>query len=608
MANKKLSPTAMIGGAWAVYQATQSLQQASMGRAQEARAQEQHAHMLQSMGQYEQVAAYMRDPKASEVLGAGRLAEWDDLEAANLFKPTGLYIGEFAGNPIFYNGDRHCLSYGRTRSGKGRDIILPVLGSMKGDSFIVTDIKDAENAYATAEARAVKLGHRILALNPLGISGIESARLNPCQAMIDVARSGYEMDGEDQQFIDKFLPMTPKQMQSENAWTLEGAREILQIRAKYLAYFRPSKCNPAGLWHMANGSADKIRAQYQEMIDCGDETISEPAALFLHQFETSEKQYSGYQTGLTRAVSPYAPSSVFAEETSTSDFDPADLKREPITVFAMLPTDKIEVGAQWLTLAISTMMETIATATGDRRTTVLLDEMANLPYMPIIPKALKLFGGKGVRLWGFCQGRHSLLDAGYSKETVREFEDQSGFLQLWEVEDTDLLKDVEAWSGKKGVATRSASMGGGGGLQGSFSTSEQARPVLQTEDIRAVGHGQQILKVAGCPYMILADRVAWFDYPALEKILRDPREISSGVAESWKPARRKRTLMLPPPSPEIEEDYAPSSDEMLAMALAENDALRDQLAELKEQTGYEMDILDVLKKALAAAAAQETPT
>lgn len=597
----------MIGGAWAVHQAFQSLEHAAMAREQNERAREQHAHMLQSMEQYQQVAQYMRDPKASEVLGAGRLAEWDDLVAADLFRPAGLYIGEFAGHPIFYNGDRHCLSYGRTRSGKGRDVILPVLGSMKGDSFIISDIKDAENAYATAEARAVKLGHRILALNPLGISGIESARLNPCQAMIDTAKAGYEFDGEDEQFINHFLPMTPKQAQSENSWTLEGAREILKTRAKYLAYYRPSECCPGALWHMVNGSEEKIRAQYQEMIDCGDPSISEPAARYLGQFEKADKQYAGYQTGLKRAVWLYEPSSVFDLETRVSDFDPAELKREPITVFAMLPTDKIEYGAQWLTLAISTMMERIAAATGDRRTTVLLDEMANLPYMPIIPKALKLFGGKGVRLWGFCQGRHSLLDAGYNKETVREFEDQSGFLQLWEVEDTDLLKDVEAWSGKKGVATRSATMGGGGGLQGSFSVSEQARPVLQTEDIRAVGHGQQILKVAGCPYIIVAERMAWFDYPELKRILRDPREINSGVAESWRPVRRKRTLMLPPPPPpEIDEEATPSSDELLAMALAENDALREQLAELKEQEGWELDIVDVLKKALAAVAEEKT--
>lgn len=563
----------MLGGLWSIYQATEQLEQYR-------RAREQEDMLHESMEQYQDVAEFMRSPEASELLGAGRMAGYDDLAEANLFDSGGLYIGGFDNQPIFYSGDRHALSYGRTRSGKGRDIILPVLATNAQESLIVTDIKDGENAYATAAARK-DLGHRVIALNPFNIAGLSSHRLNPCQNMLDVARGGYEMDGEDQQFIELFLPMTEKQKQSDNAWALEGARDILRVRAKYLAYYRPSECNPAGLWHMVHGSREKIVSQYKEMIDCGDATIAEPAATYLDTYENIERQYGGYKTGLNRAVAPYAPNSVFAHETSVSDFDPADLKRERITVFAMLPTDKIEVGSQWLTLTVSMMMERIAAATGTIRTTVILDELANLPYMPIVPKALKLFAGKGVRMWGFCQGRHSLSDAGYKQETIREFEDQSGFLQLWEVEDMSLIKDVEGWSGKKGVTTRGANMGGGGGLQGSFSINETARPVMQAEDIRAVGEGQQLLKVAGCPHLIHAARVPWFNIPSVETRLRDVREITTGET-NWKPERRKRVQALP--APQIEpETPEPDEDEMLAFAVAELDAKNQQIAELKER-------------------------
>jgi len=570
---KQGSATRFISGAWSVYQALESMEH-------NRRARQQEEMMLESMNEYSAVAEYMRDPQASEILGAGRMANYQDVASANLFANLGLYIGGYAGQPIFYNGDRHALSYGRTRSGKGRDIILPVLATNAQDSLIVTDIKDAENAYASATARRA-LGHRVIALNPFNIAGLSSHRLNPCQNMLDVAQAGYEMDGEDQQFIELFLPMTEKQKQADNAWALEGAREILRIRAKYLAFYRPSECNPAGLWHMVHGSREKITSQYQEMIDCGDDTIAQPAATYLDAYKNIERQYGGYRTGLNRAVAPYAPNSVFAHETSASDFDPADLKRERITVFAMLPTDKIEVGSQWLTLTVSMMMERIAAATGTIRTTVILDELANLPYMPIVPKALKLFAGKGVRMWGFCQGRHSLSDAGYKQETIREFEDQSGFLQLWEVEDMTLIRDIEGWSGKKGVTTRGANMGGGGGLQGSFSINETARPVMQTEDIRAVGEGQQLLKVVGCPHLIHAARVPWFNIPSVETRLRDVREISTGET-SWKPERRKRVHALPAPQTEPDAPE-PDEDEMLAFAVAELDAKDQQIAELKER-------------------------
>ena len=570
---KKSGLMNFIGGAWSVYQAVESMEH-------NRRARQQEFLMLESLKEYEAVANYMSNPQASEILGAGRMANIFDVANANLFDKKGLYIGACAGHPIFYNGDRHALSYGRTRSGKGRDIILPVLANNARESLIVTDIKDGENAYASATART-RRGHRVIALNPFNIAGMKGYRLNPCQNMLDVAQAGYEMDGEDHQFIELFLPMTEKQKQGENAWALEGARDILRIRAKYFAYYRPSMCNPAGLWHMANGGADKIRGQYQEMIDCGDPSITEPAAKYLHEFETSEKQYAGYQTGLNRAVWPYAPNTVFAEETSVSDFDPAELKRERITVFVMLPTDKIEVGSQWLTLTVSMMMERIAAATGTIRTTVILDELANLPYMPIIPKALKLFAGKGVRMWGFCQGRHSLSDAGYKQETIREFEDQSGFLQLWEVEDMALIKDIEGWSGKKGVATRGANMGGGGGLQGSFSINETARPVMQTEDIRSVGEGQQLLKVAGCPHLIHAERYPWWDIPSVENQLLSVKDIDDGTAD-WKPERRKRVYALPAP-PVEDEPQEQDDDDFIQFLTNENESLQGQIAELKDR-------------------------
>lgn len=594
-----------LGYMQSLEQGARSARQEQISKAQEKRAVVLDKERQQSLETYHAVSSFVENPITSDVLGAGRMATARDVAKANLYGTSGLYLGTHDGRVISYWGDRHGLTYGRTRSGKGKDIILPVLAMNFTDSFIVTDIKDAENAYAVSYARK-KHGQRVIPLNPFNFNGVGSFRLNPCQKIIDVAQAGYEIDGEDEAFIDLFLPMTEKQKSADNAWALEGAREILRLRTRYLAYFRPSECNPAGLWHMVHGDEEKIRAQYQEMIDCGDDTIADPAADYLHAYDQLERQYGGYKTGLKRAVAPYAPNSVFALETMCSDFDPAELKREPTTVFLMLPTNKVNVGAQWLTLIASTMMERIAEATGNVRTTVILDELANLPYMPIIPKALKLYGGLGVRMWGFCQGRKSLIAAGYTKETIEEFEDQAGFLQMWEVEEPSLLKDLELWSGKKTVSVTSATKSGGGGLQGSFAVNEVARPVMQTEDIRKIGAGKQLLKLADCPYLIEAERRPWFDSPILCSLIRDVRKISDGTA-NWRPEPRKRMRLLPAPPPLPEEEFKPDDSEMIAMLLAENDALRDQLAELKEQAGYEMDIVDVLKKALAAVAQQEKP-
>ena len=129
-------------------------------------------------------------------------------------------------------------------------------------------------------------------------------------------------------------------------------------------------------------------------------------------------------------------------------------------------------------------------------------------------------------------------------------------------------------------------MGGGGGLQGSFSISEQARPVLQAEDIRSVGHGQQLLKIAGIPHVVLAERTPWYEYPELSRRLNDPREITNGVADHWRPHRLKRQLFLPAPLPEEEPDSEEEVDfnaKLLAMQMEDNEALRQRIAELESQ-------------------------
>ena len=552
------------------------------------------------MEQYNEVAAYMADPTPTTVLGKGRLANFQDARNANLLESSGLYLGRFEGQPIYYNGDSHLLSYGKTGSGKGRDVILANLAHIKNESLIVTDIKNGENAYASVRCRKTAHGHRCIALNPSNIAGFGTFRLNPCQNLIDIAKAGHAIDGEDREFISLFIPMTEAQEGHPDSWPSHAARRILGLRAKYLAYFRPHECNPCGLWDMVNGDNEEIEAKFQEMIDCPDETISKVARSYLTTFKKADKQWEAYKTVLDRAVAPYEPNSTFAEATKTSDFDPADLARIPTTVYAMLPTDRIAHGKQWLTLVLSTMIERISSTPGTVRTTLILDELANLPYMPIIPKTLKLLRGGGVRLWGFCQSRNSLAEVGYAKETIREFEDAAGVLQLWEVEDTQLIRDIEVWGGKTGVVVRNSNMSGGGGLNGSFATSETARPVFQAEDIRAVGYGEQLLKISGCPHIFHAERVPWFEFPLLEQHLNDPRDITNGKAAHWVPVKRKRMLALPSPPPEpAPPSPEPDDRALLDMALVENEELQAQLDKLKKKEKKRKKLAKQIRQELA---------
>ena len=151
---------------------------------------------------------------------------------------------------------------------------------------------------------------------------------------------------------------------------------------------------------------------------------------------------------------------------------------------------------------------------------------AQLPPMPGLMKALRLYRGRGIQLWLFCQGRFSLQER-FPPEVVKEIEDQVDVLQLFSPEEPSLLKDIETWSGKTTVAIRGINRNGGQVEGLSMGISEQARPVLQAEDIRLLGDRRQLLKLPGFP-LFVADRIPFYEIDPFRDRLGDVREVARG--------------------------------------------------------------------------------
>ena len=92
----------------------------------------------------------MRRATPSDALGHGRLATLGDVQASGLFGNDGIFLGGLDGRLLFYRGDAPLMTYARTGSGKGRDMILPNLAHLRDRSLLVCDPKDGENAFVAA--------------------------------------------------------------------------------------------------------------------------------------------------------------------------------------------------------------------------------------------------------------------------------------------------------------------------------------------------------------------------------------------------------------------------------------------------------------------------
>lgn len=109
---------------------------------------------------------------AKGLLGRARWARLSEVGAAGLLaeKPGSLYMGRFTDedghdtpHELFYHGDRHLLTIGPQRSGKGAGLIIPNLATVR-KSMLVLDAK-GELAAITAEKRRL-MGSKIVIFNP----------------------------------------------------------------------------------------------------------------------------------------------------------------------------------------------------------------------------------------------------------------------------------------------------------------------------------------------------------------------------------------------------------------------------------------------------------
>ena len=486
----------------------------------------------------QQVDEYFSNPTATKLLGGGRLGNLQDAHNENMLDPNGLYLGFLEGQPIFYNGDAHLLNYGMTRSGKGRDIILPNLAHVFDRSIIVNDIKDGENAYASAGIRKQK-GQRIIPINPHGLLGIKSFKLNPFQRIIDHAQAGINVSEDVLQII---LSIVPTQ-NDKNAWVGQGAQEILATWLEWCAIFRPEKCNLTNMWRFIFREFD---CTMDLILNCGIERL-EGNTEGLAMLAGSPDQWNAYIGEIKTALRCFAPDTPLGIITEKSNFDPASLCHETTTVYLMANSDLLESAGRWMSLTISAIINTCAQTHGDVKTLFMIDELANLPYMAIIPKALTLYAGKGVQIWGFCQGREALRDRGYTDNTIKNFESQSGIFHMWTIKDTSLIKDIEIWSGNKAVAIKGINSSGGAVDSTSMSLSEHKRPVLQSEDILSINERKQIIRTTGA-HLFVADRVPWFEMPALQGRLLDVRKMHEEPNyKAMGTPQKKPVLKLPPP-------------------------------------------------------------
>lgn len=459
-------------------------------------------------------------------------AEWADLEhlqANNLLGFSGFSLGAYMADgishPLQYTGDRHLLTVAPTRSGKGVSSIIPNLLTYQG-SAVVIDPK-GENAMITAKRRSEGLGQTVHVVDPWGITGLPSSRFNPLE-WLDPA----DEDVNENAMILADSIVTP----------LAGGRDPFwddEAKALLMGFL---------LWVALDGSEEGNRTlgRVRDIISLGSAEMND----FLEEMSMSENHIVSSAAVRTKSKEEKMKGSVIAslqahthfldsprmrKNLDASDFKFEDLKTSKITVYLVLPADRLETFGRWLRLMIQQALTVNARnieVKPDKPILFLLDEMAALGRLTMVEQAYSLMAGFGVQLWGIVQDL-SQLERIYGTGW-QTFIGNSGVLQYFGSRD---LKTAEYFSRLCGVTTieklsfaqnisRAFSSSSGSGNTSSSSSTTQSDNITTDVIQRHLAFPDELMVMRDNKELVFiesfnpipAKKVAWFENEDLKDL------------------------------------------------------------------------------------------
>jgi len=423
-------------------------------------------------------------PESDNTHGSARFA--GDRETVALKRGTGLVIGRAAkgGQLLRYDGPAHLLTIAPTRSGKGVSTIIPNLLDRQG-SVVCVDPK-GENARVTLRARSAMGPVHIL--DPFGVVD-GSAAFNPLDR---IDPNSLDLADDCMTLADALVYDAPGEG-GEAHWNEEAKALIAGFILHVVTTATPVDRSLATLREYLTLAPEAFRTLLAEMQAQGG-LVARAAN---RQLGKSDREAAGVLSAAQRHTH-FLDSPRMTQVLGRSDFTFADLKARTVTVFLVLPPDRIATYSRWLRLMVAQGLTDLVRAPGQPATPILylLDEFAALGRLEPVERAMGLMAGYGIQLWPVLQDVHQLR-ALYDRK-ASTFLSNAGVLQVFGVNDHDSAKLVSDLVGQETVVFQTMSRAldsAGSGI--SYSAHHNGRALLTPDEVRTLPSDLQLLFLAG---------------------------------------------------------------------------------------------------------------
>lgn len=462
-------------------------------------------------------------------------AEWattDYLIEHKIVGDSGLRLGTVPGPeglryPLHYDGDRHALLVAPTRANKGTAAIVPNLLTYTG-SVVVIDPK-GENAMITSQARAA-MGQEILVVDPWRITDGEAKP--SCFNPIDWLVLGDPDITENAMLLADAL-IVPEG-ETDKFW-VEEAKALLQGLILYVATDEDEvqERHLGRVRDLLLLDGTYLPILFQRMLQSPHHVVASTGARCLQK----EEKLLANVMASAQAQTHFLDSPRVRESLSKSDFKFEDLKTKAMSIFLVLPADRLKPFDRWLRLmiqqAITVNARNIAVQP-KKPVLFILDEMAALGRLTMVEQAFGLMAGFGIQLWGVVQDLSQLkriYGDGFEGMIAN-----SGVVQYFGSRDrltaeyfSALCGVTTVWNLSSAIARAfsvTSSKDGGSSTSSTTSTETTAlaqRKLAYPDELMRIHARQQLIFIENLN-PIKASRDRWFEDAHLSQIGRNLRE------------------------------------------------------------------------------------
>lgn len=312
-----------------------------------------------------------------------------------------MYLGRYAGgdtpgDELRYDGESHAVLFGPTGSGKTTRWLIPNLLNVVGKSIVALDMK-GELCATTAAYRANV--SNVVILNPFNALGLGSVGFNPLASLNPFADT----------FVDDAKGVAEALIKIEDKdphWS-ESAEALITAIIMWEVILAERDCRPpllenvrrmlteADEFELVNGRRRQVagfRITAARMCAEGGFEIESLIGKFLRDSD----EIASVQSTAERQTS-WILSRPMRRDLDGIGFDFRSLKREPTTVYVILPAERMRTHSVWLRLVVVTALRALYQA-GGTPTLFMLDEFNALGHLAAIEDAFGLARGFGAQM------------------------------------------------------------------------------------------------------------------------------------------------------------------------------------------------------------------